>query len=53
MSRRMRLLLMLLGLVLVMISLAALSFAWMPVDIFHEQAPVAPTLFVLPGGGAP
>lgn len=53
MSRRMRVLLVLIGLALVVISLAALSFAWAPVDILRDQAPVAPTLFVLPGGGAP
>ena len=50
MSRRTRILLALIGIALVAASLAALSFAWTPVEILADQAPVAPTLFILPPG---
>jgi hypothetical protein len=53
MSRRTRILLALVGLALVVASLAALSFAWAPVDVLSEQTPLAPTLFTLPPGGGP
>lgn len=51
MSWRMRLLFVLVGFALVVFSLAALSFAWMPESLERDRAPVAPTLFVLPGDG--
>jgi hypothetical protein len=53
MSRRTRLILLLVGLLLLAIALAALSFAWSPVRVLTDQAPIAPTLFVLPPGGSP
>jgi hypothetical protein len=49
----MRFFLLLLGLVLIVIALAAFSFAWSPIRSITDQAPVAPTLFVLPPGGGP
>lgn len=49
MSRRTRVILIVVGMVLLAVGLAALAFAWMPVQVFSDQAPVAPTLFVLPG----
>lgn len=50
MYNRVRIALVLVGLLLLVISLAALAFAWVPVDVISDRAPVAPTLFVLPGG---
>jgi len=49
----MRLVLALIGLALVLVSLAALSFAWGTTDILSDQAPLAPTLFTLPAGSGP
>ncbi|MBE0697691.1 MAG: hypothetical protein IH586_12285 [Anaerolineaceae bacterium] len=49
----MRFILLALGLLLLVIALVALSFAWTPVSIYTDRAPIAPTLFVLPPGGSP
>ncbi len=53
MSRRTRIILALIGLLLVAISIAALSFAFAPAGVLHETAPIAPTLLTLPPGGVP
>ena len=53
MTRRTRIILALIGLLLVLISLTALSYAWSPVDALREQVPIAPTLLTLPPGGGP
>ncbi len=53
MSRRTRIILALIGLLLVVISIAALSFAFAPANVLHETTPIAPTLFTLPPGGLP
>jgi hypothetical protein len=52
-SRRTRFILLLLGLLLLLTAVAALSFAWAPVRLITDQAPIAPTLFILPPGGSP
>ncbi len=43
----------LVGLALVLASLAALSFAWGTAEILGDRVPLAPTLFTLPAGGLP
>lgn len=43
----------LVGLALVLASLAALSFAWGAADVLSDRVPLAPTLFTLPAGGGP
>jgi hypothetical protein len=54
MTRRTRIILALIGLLLVGISVAALSYAFAPAQIMHASAPLAPTLLAVPpGGGAP
>lgn len=53
MSRRTRTLLVIAGLLLVGISIAALVYALAPVEVLRESTPLAPTLFTLPAGGAP
>ncbi len=53
MSRRTRIILAVIGLLLVGISLAALSYAFAPSGVLHEATRIAPTLFTLPAGGAP
>lgn len=51
MSRRKRIILASIGLLLLVFALAALSYAWSPVEMLSEQAPIAPTLLTLPAGG--
>jgi hypothetical protein len=53
MTPRVRRFLVLIGLLLVTASLAALFYAFAPVETFTLQTPIAPTLFTLPPGGAP
>lgn len=53
MSRRTRILIACAGLLLVVLSAAALVYAFASPGLLRESAPLAPTLFVLPGGGAP
>ncbi len=53
MSRRMRTIFVIAGLLLVGISIVALVYAFVPVDVLRESTPLAPTLFTLPAGGAP
>ena len=53
MSRRTRIILVIIGLALVGISLAALSYALAPVGTLREATPLAPTLFTLPPAGLP
>jgi hypothetical protein len=53
MSRRLRATLIIIGLLLVGISLAALMYALFPPAVLHDATPLAPTLFALPPGGAP
>ncbi len=53
MSRRTRIILALIGLLLVAISITALAFAFAPASVLHETTPIAPTLFTLPPGGLP
>lgn len=53
MSRRLRATLIIIGLLLVGISLAALAYALLPPATLHQAAPLAPTLLALPPGGAP
>jgi hypothetical protein len=48
MSRRTRLLLTILGILLVAVSLAALAYLAWPAQSLREQAPLVPTLFVPP-----
>jgi hypothetical protein len=50
---RLRLILVAVGVLLVAISLTALIFAWSPVEVLGDRAPIAPTLFSLPPGGNP
>lgn len=53
MSRRTRILIALVGLLLLVISAAALSYAYAPVSRLSDQTPVIPTLLtVVPGGGS-
>jgi hypothetical protein len=42
-----------LGLALLVMSLAALVYAYQPVDVARGSATIAPTLFTLPAGGLP
>jgi hypothetical protein len=53
MSRRTRILLAVFGLALVILSLAALGYAFRSVETLHGGATLAPTLFTLPAGGLP
>jgi hypothetical protein len=53
MAKRTRILLALAGLLLVAIALAALGYAFLPAEVLHLSAPVAPTLLSLPPGGLP
>jgi hypothetical protein len=53
MSRRTRIILAVVGLLLVGISIAALSYAFIPAGVLREATPIAPTLFTLPPGGLP
>ncbi len=53
MSRRTRMILVCSGLLLVGISLAALTYALTPAGVMREATPLAPTLFTLPPGGVP
>jgi hypothetical protein len=53
MSRRTRIVLAVLGLALVLLSLAALGYAFRSVETLQGGATLAPTLFTLPVGGAP
>lgn len=53
MSRKTRIILMVLGLLFLAIAIAALSFAFAPARVVNEMTPVAPTLFTLPPGGLP
>jgi len=48
MSRRLRLILAILGLVIACLSLIAVLYALWPVDPLRDQFPLAPTLFVPP-----
>lgn len=50
-SRRKRIILVLIALALLAVSLVALSYAFAPVQVINEQAPIAPTLLTLPAGG--
>ena len=51
MSRRKRMILALIGVLLLAFALAALSYAFAPVTLIRDQAPIAPTLLTLPAGG--
>jgi type II secretory pathway component PulL len=51
MSQRWRLTLALVGLIVVMLSLAALAYAMWPIETTSEQFRPAPTLFTPPPGG--
>lgn len=53
MTRKTRAILVLLGLLIVIFALTALAYALLPGETLREQAPIAPTLFTLPPGGAP
>jgi hypothetical protein len=53
MTKRTRIFLTILGLLLLAIAIAALSYALTPAQVLHETAPISPTLFTLPAGGAP
>ncbi len=53
MSRQTRIILAVIGLLLVGISVAALTYALAPAGVLHETTPIAPTLFTLPAGGVP
>ena len=48
MSRRTGIALVILGLAIVVLSLAALAYAFWPASSLTQQAPLAPTLFVSP-----
>jgi hypothetical protein len=48
MTRRLRLTLVLIGLIILGFSLAALAFALWPGEALREAAPLAPTLFAPP-----
>lgn len=48
MNRNIRLVLLVLGLLIIVCSLAALAFAFIPVEIISERTPLAPTLFAPP-----
>jgi hypothetical protein len=47
-SRGLKLTLIIIGIFLLLVALSALIYALSPVSIVHEQATVAPTLFVQP-----
>jgi hypothetical protein len=47
-SRGLKLTLIILGMILFLVALSALIYALSPVNLVHEQATVAPTLFVQP-----
>jgi hypothetical protein len=47
-ARNLRLLFIVLGVILVACSLAALAYAFWPVEMLQEQAPLVPTLFAPP-----
>lgn len=51
MSRRTRITLALVGLLLLAFSLAALAYAFNPTPILSDKAPILPTLLTLPAGG--
>ena len=51
MSRRKRMILAVIGLLLLAFALAALSYAFSPSAVLRDQAPIAPTLLTLPPGG--
>lgn len=53
MSRKTRALLLIFGLLLLAISLAALVYAFQGSEVSRTSATLAPTLFTLPAGGAP
>jgi len=53
MSQRTRIFLTIIGLLLLAVSIAALSFALAPARVLHEATQIAPTLFTLPPGGVP
>lgn len=53
MSRRTRVVILVLGLALVLISLVALSYAFQSTETMRGAATLAPTLFTLPPGGLP
>ena len=53
MPRKTRAILVLLGLLIIMFAITALAYAFLPGETLREQAPIAPTLFTLPPGGAP
>ena len=48
MTRNLRLLLFVIGVVILLCSLAALAYAYWPVEALLEQVPIAPTLFSPP-----
>jgi len=48
MNRNLRLAIFVIGLVVVLCSLAALAYAYWPVETLSEQVPIAPTLFSPP-----
>ncbi len=52
MSRRTRIILILLGLLLA-VSFVAFSYAYAPSNVLRDSTPLAPTLFTLPAGGVP
>ena len=47
-SRGLKLTLVILGMILFLVALSALIYSLSPISIVHEQATVAPTLFVQP-----
>jgi hypothetical protein len=53
MSRRTRIFLIIIGLLLLAVAIAALTYALIPARVLHEVTPIAPTVFTLPPGGAP
>jgi hypothetical protein len=53
MSRRTRALVFMLGLALMVFSLAALAYAILPIETVRSSATLAPTVFTLPAGGPP
>lgn len=46
--RNFRWLVIVLGIVIILCSLAALAYAFWPLELLREQAPLAPTLFAPP-----
>jgi hypothetical protein len=47
-SRKILIVFLLVGLLMLACSLAALIYAFMPVQVLSDQAPLAPTLFIAP-----